>query len=103
MYKHVWLGEKQQRTFSKWNICFDSSSCKLIVEEQSVQYTHEAEGENEMNECRKLQVTIVLMASQENSKTSWIQAFVFLDFMCKVASYVYEKSKRLNFFQICKI
>lgn len=42
---------------------FDCSSCKLILEEQILQYPHEVEGENEMNECRKLQVTIVLMQS----------------------------------------
>uniref|UniRef100_UPI0037E81456 axonemal dynein light chain domain-containing protein 1 n=1 Tax=Semicossyphus pulcher TaxID=241346 RepID=UPI0037E81456 len=32
-----------------------TSSCKLILEEQILQNPHEAEGENEMNECRKLQ------------------------------------------------
>ncbi|XP_034534055.1 axonemal dynein light chain domain-containing protein 1 isoform X2 [Notolabrus celidotus] len=38
-------------SFSK----YISSSCKLIVEEQIQQNPHEAVGENEMNECTKLQ------------------------------------------------
>ncbi len=39
---------------------FGSSSCKLILEEQILQNPREVEGENEMNECRKLQVNNVL-------------------------------------------
>lgn len=38
---------------------FYSSSCKLILEEQILQNPREVEGENEMNECRKLQVNNV--------------------------------------------
>lgn len=34
----------------------DFRSCKLILEEQNLQYALDAEGENQMNECRKLQV-----------------------------------------------
>lgn len=47
---------------------FDSSSCKLILEEHILQNPHEVEGENEMNECRKLQVNNVLMQKEINSR-----------------------------------
>ena len=40
---------------------FDSSSCKLILEELTVRNSHEVDAENEMNECRKLQVSNALM------------------------------------------
>lgn len=40
---------------------FDSSSCKLILEEQIMQNSREVDGENEINECRKLQVSNALM------------------------------------------
>ena len=35
---------------------FDFSSCQLIVEEQILQNPRQVEGENEMDESRKLQV-----------------------------------------------
>lgn len=49
-------------------VCFclwflDASSCKLILEEQNLQYALDAEGENEMNECRKLQVVNLQITS----------------------------------------
>ncbi|XP_041647909.1 axonemal dynein light chain domain-containing protein 1 isoform X2 [Cheilinus undulatus] len=44
------LGDRLD-TFSK----YITSSCRLIVEEQIQQNTHGASGENEMNECAKLQ------------------------------------------------
>lgn len=49
------------RIFSSGNVFCDSSSCKLILEEQILQNSHDVEAENEMNECKKLQVNKVLM------------------------------------------
>uniref|UniRef100_A0A8C4H9N1 Axonemal dynein light chain domain containing 1 n=1 Tax=Dicentrarchus labrax TaxID=13489 RepID=A0A8C4H9N1_DICLA len=43
-----------------------TSPCKLILEEQVLQNSHEVESENEMNECRKLQVNNVLMQNETN-------------------------------------
>lgn len=52
-----------RRSFAPWKLgvvliypSMDFRSCKLILEEQNLQYALDAEGENQMNECRKLQV-----------------------------------------------
>lgn len=39
----------------------NSSSCMLILEEQILQHSREVEVEDEMNECKRLQVNNVLM------------------------------------------
>ncbi|XP_070688333.1 axonemal dynein light chain domain-containing protein 1 [Pempheris klunzingeri] len=51
--------------------CFSkniTSSCKLILEEQILQNPHEVEGENEMNECSKLQM----------ESSDWVETCIIL-------------------------
>uniref|UniRef100_A0A8C3ATR4 Axonemal dynein light chain domain containing 1 n=1 Tax=Cyclopterus lumpus TaxID=8103 RepID=A0A8C3ATR4_CYCLU len=58
-----------------------TSSCKRILEEQILQNPHEAESEDEMNECRKLQVNVVVVVVQQGELT------VFETTVVKLISY----------------